>query len=190
MATLQAKVTLQPKQEAVLPLTNLAVRLAWTADVDLDLMVFYRKTDGGNGGILSEHYPNGNQGRAGEFPYITLDEDAGVGATGGDNDENITIEKIDPTIAEYYIVTINYTDAISGNQSTFSSYDGGVIVKGTENGEETSVAVPLDASERGHVALIARIDNTSGTPKLVNENRIMTLAAFSTEVPGAHLVTS
>lgn len=188
MATLQAKVTLQPKQEAVLPLTDLTVRLAWTADVDLDLMVFYQKTDGGNGGILSENYPSGNQGLAGQFPYITLDEDAGVGATGGDNDENITIEKIDPSIAEYYIVTINYTDAINGNQSTFSTYDGGVVVKGYEKGKEVSVAVPLDASERGHVALIARIDNTSGTPKLINENRIMTLAQFTTEIPGAHLV--
>lgn len=190
MAQLQAKVTLQPKQEAVLPLTDLAVRLAWTADVDLDLMVFYRTNEGNQGGILSENYPSGNQGQAGQFPYITLDEDAGVGAIGGDNDENITIEKIDPSIAEYYIVTINYTDAVAGNTSTFSSYDGGVTVKGHEAGEEVSVAVPLDASERGHVALIARIDNTSGTPKLINENKIMTLAQFSTEIPGATLVTS
>jgi len=190
MVVLAAKVTLARKEEVAIPLTDLHIRLSWTQEVDLDLMVFYRKQDGSNGGILSEHYPQGNQGVAGQFPYITLDDDAGVGATGGDHDENITISQIDPSIVEYYIVTINYTDCIGGKQSTFSEYDGGVVVKGNEGGEEKSVAVRLDATERGHVALIARIDNTTGTPKLVNENRIMTLATFAADIPGATLVTS
>lgn len=190
MVELATKVTLQRKEEAVIPMSNLAVQLKWTADVDLDLMVFYRMKEGQAGGILSENYPRGDQGKADQFPYITLDGDAGVGAVGGDNVENITISQLDPSIEEYYIVALNYTDAVAGSQSAFATYDGGVTVRSNEGGEETSVGIPLDASERGHVVLLGRIDNTTGTPRLINENRVMSLAQFAQDIPGAHLVTS
>ena len=54
-----------------------------------------------------------------------------------------------------------------------------------------SVAVPLTSPDNGHVALIARIDNTSPIgAKLINLNRIISLDVFAKEIPGANLIVN
>jgi uncharacterized protein involved in tellurium resistance len=126
-------------------------------------------------------------GSLNSFPFIQLSGDAGVGGTGGDNEEILRIAKLNE-MQEVYICTINYTDAINSRASTFNNYDGGVIVL-DDKGE--SVAVPLDSSDQGFVAIIARIDNSSPMgAKLINENRVIDLGTFASTIPGAEVITS
>jgi uncharacterized protein involved in tellurium resistance len=187
MAELKAKVTLKTKgEEAHVSVKQLMVALKWTADVDLDIMAFYKAKDGRTGAVFSDNYPGGSMGSLNEFPYIQLSGDAGVGAVGGDNEEVLRITKLDD-LAELYICTLNYTDASNKKESAFSDYDGGVVVN-DDRGE--SVAVPLNSTEKGHIAIIAKIDNTSPIgAKMINENRIIDLATFAETIPGATNLT-
>lgn len=184
MVELKAKVTLKKKgEEAYVSLKQLMVNLKWSASVDLDLMAFYKAKDGTEGGVFSDNYSGGTLGSLNEFPFIQLSGDEGVGATGGDNEEVLRVTKLDD-MAEVYICTLNYTDAINKKDSSFSDYDCGISVM-DDKGE--SIAVPLDSSEKGQVAVIAQIDNTNAMgAKLINENRIIDLATFFESIPGAN----
>ncbi len=186
MATLKPKVTLKTKgAEAYVSIKQLVVSLKWTAAVDLDLMAFYKAKDGKVGAVFSDNYAGGTMGSLNSFPFIQLSEDAGVGATGGENEEVIRITKLDD-MAEVYICTINFTDASQGKESRFSKYDAQVTVV---DDKDENIVVPLDSSLAGAVAVIAKIDNSGFMgAKLVNENRIMDMTEFQSTIPGANLL--
>jgi tellurite resistance protein TerA len=188
MVELKAKVTLKNSgEEAYISLKQLMVTLRWTMNIDLDLMAFYKAKDGRTGGVFSDNYPGGSLGSLNGFPFIQLSGDAGLGGAGGDNEETIRIAKLDD-MAEVYICTINYDDAIKNVASSFSNYDGGVIVL-DDKGE--SVAVPLNSPDKGHVAIIVKIDNTSPMgAKLINQNKVVDLGTFASTIPGADQITS
>ncbi|MEM7018262.1 MAG: stress response protein [Pseudomonadota bacterium] len=172
----------QKGEEAYIALKQLVVKLKWKAAVDLDLMAFYKAKDGRTGGVYSANYAGGSQGDLNAFPYIQLSGDEGVGAQGGQSEEAIRISQLEE-METIYICALNFTDA-SGNQpSTFSQYDG--VVELLDDQGKT-VTVPLDASEAGTVAVIAKLDcsNFMG-PRLINENRIINLNEFMAEMPGA-----
>jgi len=188
MVQLKQKVTLAEKgDDAYVSVKELMVTLKWTADVDLDLMAFYTTKDGQTGGVFSDSYPGGTLGSLNSFPFIQLSGDMGVGATGGDNEEVLRITKLDD-IAELYIVALNYTDASQNKEVSFNAYDGSVVV--TDDKGET-IEIPLNSTDRGHVAVIAKIDNTSPMgAKLINMNDIMDLGDFIGTVPGANLLVN
>lgn len=183
---IKRKVILQTKGEiAALPVRQLRVALRWTAPVDLDLMAFYRAKDGREGGVFSDNFPDGTLGSLNQFPYIALSGDAGVGAQEGDNEEVLHIAKLDE-MAEVFICALNYTDAINHAPSAFSTYDGRVWVS-TDN--DQAFEIPLNATEKGVVAVIAKINNADGHgPILINENTIMTLPKFVSAIPGAKAI--
>lgn len=187
MAEIKAKVVLKQKgEEAFVPVKQLMVQLKWTKGVDLDLMAFYKAKDGRTGGVFSDQYPGGNRGDLNAFPFIQLDQDAGVGGTAGQNEETIRITKLDD-IAEVYICALNYTDAAAGKSVSFADYDGHVMLM-DDTGQ--SFGVPLDSAEKGHVAVIAKLDSSSPIgAKLINQNRILSLSDFFAEVPGANLLS-
>lgn len=180
---IKRKTSLQKKgEEAYVSVKQLMVSLKWTAAVDLDLMAFYKAKDGKTGAVFSDEYPGGSLGSLNAFPFIQLSGDAGIGATGGDNEEVIRVTKLDD-IAELYIVTLNYTDAANKKETTFSAYDGTVTVL-DDKGE--AVEVPLNSNDKGTIAVIAKIDNTSPMgAKLINMNQIMDLGTFVQTIPGA-----
>ena len=188
MATLKRKVTLTTKdEEAYVSVKQLMVTLKWTTAVDLDLMAFYKTKDGKTGGVFSDNYPGGDLGSLNGFPFIELSGDEGVGGEEGENEEVIRITKLDD-IAELYIVTINYDDAVDNKPSAFSNYDGSVTVM---NDKGDAVEVLLNSQDKGHVAVICKIDNTSPMgAKLINKNDIMDLAKFAETIPGANLIVN
>ncbi|MEM2056694.1 MAG: stress response protein [Thermoproteota archaeon] len=161
------------------------IKLKWTAMVDLDLMVFYLSKDGQTGGVFSTLYPRGNMGSLTSFPYIMLDRDAGVGASGGDNEETIIISKLDH-MKEIYICVFNYTDAVHGRMSSYKIYDAVVYI--IDEGSADSYAVLLNTETTGHVALVAVIDCEGRRPKLINRNAVMGLRDFIKTVPGSYLL--
>ena len=188
MAELKRKVTLDKKgDEAFVSVQQLIVTLSWTADVDLDLMAFYKTKDGKVGGVFSDNYPGGSMGNLNSFPFIQLSGDEGIGAKGGVNEEKLRITKLND-FAELYIVTLNYTDASQGIETSFNKYDGKVMVM-DDKGE--AVEVPLNSAGRGTVAVVCKIDNSSAIgAKMINMNDIMDLDDFVGSIPGANLIVS
>lgn len=160
---------------------QLKVSLIWTAPVDLDLMAFYKTKDGQTGGVYSDNYSGGGLGDLNAFPFIQLSGDAGVGATGGDKQEELRVTKLDD-LAELYIVALNFTDASSGASRVFSQYDARVEVV-NDRGEQ--FVVPLDSDQPGPVAVICKFAAGFIANELVNDSQVMSLEAFRQQIPGA-----
>jgi uncharacterized protein involved in tellurium resistance len=149
--------------------------LRWKTAVDLDLHCFYKlkaqpeKASGFFGSIKQAFNGSGDQegsvnfsakGNKDKAPWITLDEDSGVGDTGGDNEENMHFWDIDKI--EQVIIVAN----IYGKKTSFAKYDGVVIVSG--GGKEFEV--PLTEQTTGSWCVVARIDNSGASPTLHNVN--------------------
>jgi uncharacterized protein involved in tellurium resistance len=148
-------------------------------------MAFYETKNGQVGAVFSNNYAGGNMGSLNSFPYIQLSGDAGVGATGGNNEETLRITKLDD-LAQLYICTINFTEAKAKQNTAFNRYDARVLIV-DDRGE--AIAVPLDSETPGTVAIIAKIDNTGFMgPRLINENYILDLPSFQETIPGAKLL--
>jgi len=186
---LKEKIVLKDKGDvANLPtVKQLLVTLTWASSVDLDLMAFYEKKDGTKGGVYTKNL-GGSQGDLNKFPFINLSDDAGVGAKSGAKEETMKIVKLDE-IAKLYLVALNYTDAKNKNaEASFSTYDGKVTIM-DEAGK--AFEVPLAATEKGTVAHLCTIDNSSPIgATLKREDKVMTFAAFVESIPGANALVS
>lgn len=173
--------------EAFIKSTGLGIVLRWTEDVDLDLLAFYKAEDGRKGGIFSDNFPGGSLGTIEEFPYIKLSGDAGINGEGGINEEAMCIGKLEH-MEEIYICAMNYTALEEEKEIAFSEYDGSILVMDDEG---DAVIVPLDAKEKGNIAVIAKIDNSDpkGT-KIINLNKIINLETFASIIPGAEILVT
>lgn len=143
--------------------TSVRVRLSWTAGVDLDLHAYYRTKDGQTG-----HVYFANKGANTKPPYIRLDEDAGVGNTAGQNEENIVIGRLDHLETVVIATHIFRFFGFLHKGDNFAKYDGRVLIQPEG---QPGVEVPLTSREPGKWCEIARIDNSSGGPQVVNVNR-------------------
>lgn len=196
---LKKKVTLKRKGESaeVATFDKMIIALNWTLEKlpngelgpDFDLMAFYTKKDGAEGGICSKDYNQNaaDMGYLDKFPWMQLDQDAkpSEDSKEGDiEDEEMKIAKLDD-FDEVYICVINYEDALEGNSATFGNYSGAVTVT-TDNGE--NFEIPLDSMDPGHVMVVCKIDNKSGRPRLINENSVLTLGKFASTIPGSKLI--
>lgn len=161
--------------------SQLKVSLIWSSAVDLDLMAFYKKKDGFVGGVYSENYSGGSLGDLNRFPFMQLSGDAGVGAIGGNNREEMRITKLED-IEELYIVAVNFTDAVSGENKTFSNYDARVEVQ-TDKGE--THVISLDCTDPGSVAILSKFTAGFMGAQLVNDSSVMSFDQFKLAVPGA-----
>jgi len=172
-------------REGLLSSGRLMINLNWTAKVDMDLMAFYRTKDGQAGGIFSDRYPGGSLGSVDNFPYIELSGDEGVGISTDENDEVLHIARLEH-LAELYIVSVNYTDAVEKKLTPFKKYDGTAILL-NDRGE--SAEIRLDSPEEGNVAVVCKIDN-AGTmgAKLINMSEVMSFEEFVETIPGASLL--
>jgi uncharacterized protein involved in tellurium resistance len=189
---LSSKVVLKKKgDKAPIPVRNLQATLSWTKPVDLDLHAYYRFKSSvsgasGGGGFFSKLMGGGggsskegrvyfkSRGSKNASPWIYLDQDAGIGDAGGENEENLyftDLEKI-----EHILIIANIYNKPDAN---FASYDGKVTLKA--NGR--SFEVPLTATTGGSYCIVAHIDH-SGTsaPLLENVNKVQrdapTIASF------------
>jgi tellurite resistance protein TerA len=185
---LRPKVTLRRKQAAdITPsFKKMIVKLDWSSDVDLDLMVFYMTKSGESGGVFSSLLGvDGSGGSLESMPFI----EHGGDTLGGNSDEKVETIKIASVenMLEVYVVVLNYEDAADNKTANFAQYGGQVSIK-TDSGD--NLEVPLESTEIGHVAVICKIDNSTGKPSLINENRVLSLNSFIKEIPGAKLLLS
>jgi uncharacterized protein involved in tellurium resistance len=174
---LASKMFLKRKGEtAALPGNDFKATLKWKAPVDLDLHCFYRfkkestsssksvlkKLFGSEGSQKEGHIYFSNRGNRDNSPWIFLDQDSGIGDVAGNNEENIYFSQLDRI--DHALIVANIYNKPNAN---FSSYDGVVIVRGADK----EVEVPLTEQQKGSWCVIARIDNSSGRPKLINVNK-------------------
>lgn len=160
---------------------QLKVSLIWTSAIDLDLMAFYKTKEGSTGGVYSDNYAGGSLGDLNQFPFIQLSGDEGVGATGGDNREELRINKLDD-FEELYICALNFTDATSNSNKVFADYDAKVEVVTDRNETHT---VKLDSGQPGSVAVLCKFSSNFMGASLVNNSEVMNLDAFRSSIPGA-----
>lgn len=162
---LKQKIVLKQKGEKTgLVGTDFIATLRWTAAVDLDLHAFYKTKNGKFGHVFFA-----DTGNLADMPYIQLDKDEGVGNTGGDNEENIRIAKIDHL--EYVVIATNIFRFLGflSKGDNFAKYDGSVVVKSNTG---HVIEVPLISEEPGKWCLIAKIDNSGVSPSVININRV------------------
>ena len=136
------------------PLTRINVRLKWTAAVDLDLHAFCTSKSGASEHIYFVHR---------EGQGIILDNDAGIGDRGGQNEENLTVTEIDR------FEEILFATKIFMKGGSYSDYNGLVSVE-TNNGDD--VTVPLTSRERADWCVIAKISNSANGTSVTNVNRV------------------
>lgn len=198
---LKKKVTLKRKESVgISGFERMKVTLNWALQKlengelgpDFDLMAFYKTKDGKTGGVCAEGYNQrkDDMGFLDKFPFMQLDQDAAADENskeGDEENEEMKIAKLDDF--DYVaICVINYDDAIEMKQEVFGKYNGYVSVT-TDSGD--NFEVPMDEKEKsGHVALICSINNSTGSPKLINENKILTLGEFADSIPGSELVVN
>ena len=167
-------------EKSVIPVKNLHAVLSWTAPVDLDFYAYFKlKTTapkeekgwlkklitgpGCQPGAEGVVY-FAERGSKSAYPWIYLDQDAGIGDKGGKNEENLYF--IDLTYMEHILIVANIFNKPDAN---FATYDGTVTIKTDGKNFE----VPLTATTGGNYCIIAHIDNTAGDcPVLINVNKV------------------
>ena len=153
---------------------TIKVTLRWTAGVDLDLHAFGLTETGS-----FEHVYFANKGNMNNSPYMRLDQDAGVGNTAGDNEENLAIGDLSKYKKILFACNIFRFLGFLSSGDYFGKYDGSVIVQAL--GEK--IEAQLNSKEKGKWALIALIDNSdSSAPTVKNINLIQKAEPTSDQV--------
>jgi len=99
-----------------------------------------------------------------------------------ESEEILRIKKLD-NMAEVYICVLNFTDIVRSKNSPFGTYESYLEISDSKG---RTCGVPLDAKERGYVAIVAKIDNTNPKgPRLINTNYVTTLSNCISDIPGA-----
>lgn len=162
---LKQKVVLKQKGESTsLVGTEFVATLRWTAAVDLDLHAFYKTKSGKFG-----HVSFADTGSLTAMPYIQLDKDEGVGNTAGDNEENIRISRLDLLESVMIATNIFRFFGFLNKGDNFAKYDGSVVVKSNTG---HVIEIPLISEEPGRWCLIAKIDNSTASPCVININKV------------------
>lgn len=166
----------KPGQFVEIPVHNLQCTLNWTSKVDLDFIAYYMPKSGApvKKGLLDKLFGSspqgkgkvfyGSKGELKKFPFISLDQDAGIGDVGGDNEENLRFGNIDAH--EHILIVANIFGKSNAN---FAKYDGKVTLRA----DGKQFVVPLTSTDGGNYCVIARIENVDGVAKLVNVNKTL-----------------
>jgi uncharacterized protein involved in tellurium resistance len=163
----------QKGQEAQLGgMKQFMVTLKWTTATDFDLAAAYETKDGRNGMVYF-----GEMGNLNEFPFMQLSGDEGVGDTGGDNQEEMRVMKIDD-MKNIWILCWDYGAVQEGKPARFAGSDVAVtVMDDSGNGH----AVTLDTGDTGNVCVVATVDNSSAMgAKFVNTSKAGTLKGLKT----------
>jgi len=166
---IREKIVLKDKESANIPVKDLVATLSWKTSVDLDLYAFYRTKAGKDGKV---YY--GSKNALGGT--INLDQDSGVGDTGGDNEENLRISNLNDL--EHVVIAANIYNKSNAN---FAGYNSKVTIK--SQGQEFEV--PLTSEKGGSWAVIAHVDNSNPiNATLKNLNLVQNSAPSVSEVTG------
>ena len=146
---------------------QLLVTLSWSIAADFDLCAVYEAKDGRKGMVYF-----GDKGDMNAFPYISLDEDAGVGDSGGDNQETMRVVQMDE-MDKIHIVCWDYGQVNKGAPARFEGSDVKIAIMDDTGTDHAAI---LETGTTGNVAIVATLDNSSPMgAKLVNVSKAGTL---------------
>ena len=149
---------------------QLLVTMKWTTAADFDLAAAYQKTNGEYGLIYF-----GDLGNLNDFPHIQLSGDEGQGDSGGDNEEQLRITKLDGMKA-VWLICWDYGQIQKGAPARFSDSDVSLNVMDDTG---TSHDITLDAGSFGNTAVLATIDVSAIGSKLTNTSKAGTLKGLT-----------
>ncbi len=174
MSGLTAKIDLTKKGDSnPIEIKQLMATLKWTSADDFDLAAVYVKKNSECGLV---YY--GNQGSLASFPYMSLDEDAGVGATAGDNEENLRISKISD-IKEIYLVCWDFEAAKVGKPANFKNSDVRLSIK-DQNGNEVEAHLVVEGFNYNATAVAKiKVNSAMGIGEMVNISKGFVLTTNS-----------
>lgn len=157
MTEIRNKIVIKEKETANIPAKNLLATLSWKTSVDLDLYAFWKTKDGKTGKVFYGQ-------KSGLGGQIKLDADAGVGDSGGDNEENMNIIHLDDIV--HIVIAANIYGKSNANFAEFNS-------KVTIKTDQQEFEVPLTSKVGGSWAVIAWLDNTNPiSTQLTNVNTV------------------
>ncbi len=179
---LVSKVELKEKGKSnPIDVKQLMCTLKWTSADDFDLAAIYVKKDKSLGMIFY-----GAKGSLATFPYMSLDEDAGVGGTAGDNEENLRIAKLSG-VEEVYLVCWDFEAARASKPANFKNSDVRLSIK-DQNGNEVEATLVVDGgSFNGTVVAKLLVNESMGMAEMVNVSKGFTL--LSTDDNGKSIIS-
>lgn len=188
MVTLKKKITLRRKEEqAAFTFTGkLKVKLFWSSETDLDLCLFFKKKDGGVGGIFSNEYRSkkSDLGDLNKFPFMLHLGDNKEPAAGSEETEQINIVKLEE-IDEAFVCIVNYDAAVEERDVTYAQ-EGGRVELQSDSGDYLEVLA--DSTDEGPIYCVCSIKNNDGNYALKNESRVLDLGGAFEQIPGFSLI--
>jgi len=154
---------------------------------DLDLCLFYCRTDGRLGGVFSEEYrdsPN-DLGSLDRFPYILHRGDHILRTSTGDASKKIEIVKLDE-IESACICVVDYEAALNGLPAFFD--DARAYVEfSTREGDNHRCN--LKSPDSGAVYWVASISKGADGPQCLKRKRkVLSVAEAAEHIPGFKLI--
>lgn len=154
---------------------------------DLDLCLFYCRTDGRLGGVFSDEYrdsPN-DLGSLDRFPYILHRGDHILRTSTGDAGEKIEIVKLDE-IESACICVVDYEAALNGLPALFD--DARAYVEfSTREGDNHRCN--LKSPDSGAVYWVASISKGADGPQCLKRKRkVLSVAEAAEHIPGFKLI--
>ena len=162
----------QKGASAPLPASFSALKVAmqWTSAVDFDIGALIERQDGSKDFVYF-----GNKGKLTDAPFVQVSEDQGVGDTGGDNEEILTVADLQGTKA-IHILCWDYGSVQKGEKARFQDSD--IKLRVTDDQGTDHIATLAD-SDAANVAVLATIENNAVAPKLINSSQVGTLKGFN-----------
>jgi tellurite resistance protein TerA len=163
----------QKGEDTTLEVTHpLTVSMRWTTAADFDLAVIYETNEGKQGIVYF-----GDKGQLHDFPYMALSKDEGIGDTGGNNEENMRIERLDD-MKFIWIFCWDYGMVQKGQAARFKNSDVTLTIADDAGHQNT---VTIDTGDSGNVCCIATIDKSDpAQAKFINYSQVGTLNGLKT----------
>ena len=155
---------------------RIVVTLSWATETDLDLCIFFKTTDGKEGGIFSNEYRGrkSDLGFLDKFPFIKHSGDAKEPVPGAASSEEIKIAKLDD-IESAYILVVNYTAALEEESVTFSEHSGKLVLR-SDNKDQADLEIDVNSDDEGQIYFLGKIEKDGDAYTLSNECKVMYLA--------------
>jgi len=179
-----SKVRLEKKGDSVetQPFDQLSVKIKWRTETDFDLAALIEEKfkDGVEQMPTFLYFAESAKGSLSSWPYMMLGADAGQGDTVDNNDmneEELSIFRIDPRIAKIHIIAWDYPMVEKSSPARFKESDIETVVV-DNNGKRYNIT--LDTGDFGNACVMATIDCTGGTPRIINRSTATVLKGFET----------
>lgn len=142
---------------------NAHVKMSWKTAVDLDLHAFAINSE-------DKFVHVSFAKKKSDCGNIVLDQDAGVGNSAGDNEENLVVHDLTKVKKLIFVANIfRFFGSLFSAGDKFNKYDGQIDIRTLDR----EIKVFLNSEELGRWAVIAVIENTNGVTIIKNVNAIL-----------------